>query len=177
MSDKSLDHSGMSRRNFLQATGAVPLAGLLNASDASSAVGVANQMPTNTSTPAQVTLTVNGQTHTLMLDPRRTLLDLLREQLGLTGSKKGCDHGQCGACTVLIGERRVLSCLTLAAAVREPVTTIEGLANDGHCMRCNRRSSIKMHFNAATAHPVKSSLRWPASKRAMPTAPNKYVNS
>src|SRR5258706_5270329 len=75
-----------------------------------------------------VTLTVNDARHRLALDPRTTLLDALRETLALTGSKKGCDHGQCGACTVLIGGRRVLACLTLAAAVPEPVTTIEGLA-------------------------------------------------
>ncbi|MBV8166941.1 MAG: (2Fe-2S)-binding protein [Alphaproteobacteria bacterium] len=75
-----------------------------------------------------VTLTVNDMRHRLALDPRTTLLDALRETLALTGSKKGCDHGQCGACTVLVGGRRVLACLTLAAAVREPVTTIEGLA-------------------------------------------------
>lgn len=76
-------------------------------------------------------LTVNGRTESLALDPRTTLLDALREHLGLTGTKKGCDHGQCGACTVLIGGKRVLSCLTLAASVRAPVTTIEGIAPDG----------------------------------------------
>jgi xanthine dehydrogenase YagT iron-sulfur-binding subunit len=75
-----------------------------------------------------VTLTVNGQRRDLTLDPRTTLLDALRDHLRLTGSKKGCDHGQCGACTVLVAGRRILSCLTLAVAVREPVTTIEGLA-------------------------------------------------
>ncbi|HEY2890087.1 MAG TPA: (2Fe-2S)-binding protein [Dongiaceae bacterium] len=76
-----------------------------------------------------VELTVNGQKHHLTLDPRMTLLDALRERMGLTGSKKGCDQGQCGACTVHVGDRRVLSCLTLAASVREPVTTIEGLSS------------------------------------------------
>ena len=75
-----------------------------------------------------VAMTVNGAQQRLELDPRTTLLDALRERLGLVGSKKGCDHGQCGACTVHVGDRRVLSCLTLAASVRAPVTTIEGLA-------------------------------------------------
>jgi xanthine dehydrogenase YagT iron-sulfur-binding subunit len=75
-----------------------------------------------------VRLSVNGRQENLSLDPRTTLLDTLRENLNLTGSKKGCDHGQCGACTVLVDGKRVLSCLTLAASVRAPVTTIEGLA-------------------------------------------------
>src|SRR3954467_12061680 len=78
-----------------------------------------------------IELRINGAPARLVLDPRTTLLDALREHLGLTGSKKGCDHGQCGACTVHVGRRRVLSCLTLAASVREEVTTIEGLAMNG----------------------------------------------
>jgi xanthine dehydrogenase YagT iron-sulfur-binding subunit len=76
----------------------------------------------------RASLTINDKTHDVTLDPRTTLLDLLREELGLTGAKKGCDHGQCGACTVLLGDKRVLSCLTLAASVRDGVTTIEGVA-------------------------------------------------
>src|ERR1700743_492791 len=77
----------------------------------------------------QVELRINGQLHSLMLDPRTTLLDALREHLALTGSKKGCDHGQCGACTVLIDGRRINSCLTLAVMHDgQSITTIEGLA-------------------------------------------------
>ena len=79
-------------------------------------------------------LSVNGQERRLTLDPRTTLLDALREHVGLTGSKKGGDHGQCGACTVHVDGRRVLACLTLTASVqRRPVTTIEGLAQ-GDCL-------------------------------------------
>jgi len=81
---------------------------------------------------SQIVLRVNEVTHSLPLDNRRTLLDALREDLGLTGTKKGCDHGQCGACTVLMDGRRVVSCLTLAvAADGAEVTTVEGLAAAG----------------------------------------------
>jgi xanthine dehydrogenase YagT iron-sulfur-binding subunit len=76
-----------------------------------------------------MTLRINGRDHHIALDPRTTLLDALRDHLALTGSKKGCDQGQCGACTVHIDGRRVLACLTLAASVQgRAVTTIEGLA-------------------------------------------------
>ncbi|MDQ2892258.1 MAG: aldehyde dehydrogenase iron-sulfur subunit, partial [Pseudomonadota bacterium] len=75
-----------------------------------------------------VSIKVNGRTHDLDLDPRVTLLDALREHLSLTGTKKGCDHGQCGACTVIVNGRRINSCLTLAAMHDgDAVTTIEGL--------------------------------------------------
>jgi len=79
--------------------------------------------------PATVELQINGRSHSLTLDPRTTLLDALRDHLALTGSKKGCDHGQCGACTVLIEGRRINSCLTLAVMHDgQSITTIEGLA-------------------------------------------------
>jgi xanthine dehydrogenase YagT iron-sulfur-binding subunit len=77
-------------------------------------------------------LVVNGRTHGLEAEPRVTLLDALREHLGLTGSKKGCDQGQCGACTVHVDGERVLACLTLAAQVEgRQITTVEGLSPDG----------------------------------------------
>jgi len=80
-----------------------------------------------------VQLTVNGQAHTLELDPRQSLLDVLRETLGLTGTKKGCNQGACGACTVLIDGKRMLSCLALGAMHdRASITTIEGVAQGEH---------------------------------------------
>ena len=90
--------------------------------------GIANQAA-HGDTERVVTLIVNGQTRSVAIDPRTSLLDLLRERLALTGAKKGCDHGQCGACTVHLGGRRVVSCLVLAVqAEGRAVTTIEGLS-------------------------------------------------
>ncbi|HEX4095763.1 MAG TPA: (2Fe-2S)-binding protein, partial [Caulobacteraceae bacterium] len=116
---------GSSRRGFLTggagAAAALPL--------------LAAARPTSLHPPAgakphmDMTLSINGRDHQVSLDPRTTLLDALHDHLGLTGSKKGCDHGQCGACTVHLDGRRVLACLTLAASVQgRPVTTIEGLS-------------------------------------------------
>ncbi|MEO4043551.1 (2Fe-2S)-binding protein [Hoeflea sp. CAU 1731] len=83
--------------------------------------------------PLSISLTINGTRHKMLLeDARATLLDVLRERIGLTGTKKGCDRGQCGACTVLVDGRRINACLTLAASVEGvAITTIEGLARNG----------------------------------------------
>jgi xanthine dehydrogenase YagT iron-sulfur-binding subunit len=82
-------------------------------------------------TTSVITLRVNGRPHRLTVDNRTTLLDALREHLDLTGSKKGCDHGQCGACTVLLNRRRANSCLLFAVAVqRDDIVTVEGLARE-----------------------------------------------
>ncbi len=113
------------------------------------ATGVATSVPVRGQTPQEpgeevsCTLIINGQQHSLQLDPRVTILDLLRERLHLTGTKKGCDHGQCGACTVLINGTRVNSCLSLAVMHDgDHVTTIEGLA-DGNNLHPMQAAFIK----------------------------------
>jgi xanthine dehydrogenase YagT iron-sulfur-binding subunit len=119
---------GLSRRVFLALSlGAVPAVSLAAASVKDVKARAAQPVPGSAVMP--VRLNVNGQERQLRLDPRTSLLDALREDLTLAGTKKGCDHGQCGACTVLVDGRRVLSCLTLAAmASGHKVTTVEGLA-------------------------------------------------
>ncbi|WP_440412378.1 (2Fe-2S)-binding protein [Neorhizobium petrolearium] len=127
---------GLDRRTVLIGTAGVAGATMLPPFFASMADTVAAQTdPASHEEGNAVTarLLVNGHPHTLDLDPRASLLDVLRERLGLTGSKKGCDHGQCGACTVHLDGRRVASCLTPAVQVEgREVLTIEGLsASDG----------------------------------------------
>jgi xanthine dehydrogenase YagT iron-sulfur-binding subunit len=131
MNEKEEDHlpQGDSRRDFLKqgslytALALTPVQ-LLKAAEQKADEKFASyleQMPLN--------ITVNGQAHALKVEPRVTLLDLLREQLDLTGSKKGCDHGQCGACTVHVDGMRVNSCLSLAVMNEgKSITTIEGLS-------------------------------------------------
>jgi xanthine dehydrogenase YagT iron-sulfur-binding subunit len=124
--------TGTTRREFLaQVTTAgigITLAPLLT-----NPAGFMTEGPEiGTTLPVTTTIVINGVRRTLSLDPRSSLLDILRERLALTGTKKGCDHGQCGACTVLVNGRRVNSCLTLGVLCENAeVTTIEGLSRGG----------------------------------------------
>jgi xanthine dehydrogenase YagT iron-sulfur-binding subunit len=137
----------VSRRDFLQSAASVAGAATLPAGvvggaafAAGAAVGPAAVGPAGVGSEALsrtphgltstgITLRVNGQVHELSIEPRLTLLDALREHLGLTGTKKGCDRGQCGACTVLVGGRRINSCLALAIRhSHDDIVTVEGLA-------------------------------------------------
>jgi xanthine dehydrogenase YagT iron-sulfur-binding subunit len=122
MAQERISRLGPSRRGLLAGvTGAAALPLAVSAAPVARKDGGSARM--------DMTLKINGLDHHLSLDPRTTLLDALRDHLQLTGSKKGCDQGQCGACTVHVDGRRVLGCLTLAASVQgRPVTTIEGLA-------------------------------------------------
>jgi xanthine dehydrogenase YagT iron-sulfur-binding subunit len=128
---KLLGHR-VSRRSFISQVGAAGLVAtappLLAAAAPTAAVPSASDGKSASANTVAITLNVNGQDHHLKLDPRTTLLDCLRENLNLPGTKKGCDHGQCGACTVHVDGRRVNSCLSFAMMhAGEHITTIEGL--------------------------------------------------
>jgi len=123
------------RRQFLLTAGSTVAAGVIVACAPAQAAKVltSETAPTEAAVPGvegavPITLRINGKDHSLRIDPRTTLLDCIRETVALTGTKKGCDHGQCGACTVHVNGRRVLSCLNFAVMHDgEEITTIEGL--------------------------------------------------
>jgi xanthine dehydrogenase YagT iron-sulfur-binding subunit len=137
-SSRDLAGDGLSRRDLIGraatvSAGVALTAPLVDGGTAATAAtpdpGVATAPATAAENVVAVRVVVNGQPRDLTIDPRVTLLDALRERLDMTGTKKGCDRGQCGACTVHVDGRRVLSCLTLAASAHgREVTTIEGLA-------------------------------------------------
>jgi xanthine dehydrogenase YagT iron-sulfur-binding subunit len=124
---------GVSRRSFLATTGTTGIVAALDTGQVMGQTPPANPPEKNNRRgTVPITLHINGKEHRLHVDPRTTLLDCLRENVALTGTKKGCDHGQCGACTVQVNGRRVNSCLTLAAMHDgEAITTIEGLGTPG----------------------------------------------
>jgi xanthine dehydrogenase YagT iron-sulfur-binding subunit len=129
--DRRPTDDGPTRRSVIQGSAAATALLAVGIADAVPALAQLGSRvePAGGTTRIPVDLIVNASRTSVELDPRTTLLDALRHQLGLTGSKKGCDHGQCGACTVLINGRRVNSCLTLAVMHQgDEITTIEGLA-------------------------------------------------
>jgi xanthine dehydrogenase YagT iron-sulfur-binding subunit len=125
--ERSDEHQSVNRRRFLGAS--VSTAAISFVGKSFEEARAEPLAPAIAESPVSTELTINGAPYRLALDVRTTLLDAMREHIGLTGSKKGCDHGQCGACTVHIDGVRVLSCLTLAVAANgHEVATIEGLA-------------------------------------------------
>ncbi len=159
---------GPTRRQFLLTAGSTVAAGVMAAYTPAHA---AASVPDESTAPADahgpdiegtvpITLRINGKDHQLRIDPRTTLLDCLRETVALTGTKKGCDHGQCGACTVHVNGRRVLSCLNFAV-MHDGEQPSRAWVHLRQCIPCRRRSSPTMLINAVIALRVRSCPRSP----------------
>jgi len=179
--EEPISPSQPSRRRFLQSAAAAATVGVAPHLQAQTQPAAAPPAEARTPEPPRpVTLNINGRAYTLQLEPRVTLLDALREYAGLMGTKKGCDRGQCGACTVLANGRRINSCLTLAVMHEgEAITTVEGLASSGvlspiqrafiehdafQCGYCTpgqlcSATALLSEFNSGPASPVTADVR------------------
>ena len=179
----TLTSGGAARRRFLCGTGALTTglaasACLVPASSPAATAATTPAMPHEIGAAIPVRLNVNGHDYDLVLEPRVTLLDALREYIGLSGTKKGCDRGQCGACTVLVNERRINACLALAVAhAGDRLRTVEGLADGAALIRCRLHSSSMTVFNAAIARRGKSARRsrCSAKRGPVPSAPRRWM--
>jgi xanthine dehydrogenase YagT iron-sulfur-binding subunit len=161
----------LKRRTVLKAVGvAAAAAGTVDSATAApKAEAEAVAVVAEASGSVDIALKVNGTTRCVTVEPRTTLLDALRERMALTGTKKGCDRGECGACTVLVDGKRIKSCLTLAVMRQgASITTVEGWPRLTGCTPCRRSSSGTTPSNVEAAHPVRSCRPWLASRKATP---------
>jgi xanthine dehydrogenase YagT iron-sulfur-binding subunit len=184
----------LTRREFLRLTGRTAGAGIALAAvpgypddQEGSSVTDFSRATDRSAERVSVNLVVNGRSRTIVVEPRKTLLDALREELGLTGTKKSCDRGECGACTVHVDGRRVLSCMTLAAMQGgKRITTIEGLELDGRLhplqaafiehdgFQCGFCTSGQIMSGVAVVQETKSG--WPSAATADVTRPFSVAN-
>ena len=169
--------SNLNRREFMATTGAA-VGGAAAPAVLTTEIAEAKELPAGH---VEVMLVVNGQPRHVSVEPRTTLLDALRNQVGLTGTKKGCDRGECGACTVHVEGRRILSCQTLAVMQNgKKITTIEGLEGNGKLhpvqaafiehdgFQCGYCTSGQIMSGVAVIHEAK--LGWPSAATADVTA-------